>query len=329
MHYVQKYLDNVTFTKTNKITKANNILLYCNYYSFYSQKVLMALYEKNIDFEPYVIDITKGEQYSSWFLELNPRGEIPVLKVKDSVIPDSTRILDYLEFYLNPDLPPLINVTSDAKVLSNIEKFRDLIEALPAGVITVGSFIHAHLCGRPKLPFVLPVRELLKSGDLSSSQNLRRLAEDNPHARNVLLYKAEIHDRKHEILSNEEEYLKILNVVDQVLTEVEKELQNQTEGNWLCCDKFTIADINLAVLLQRLWELGLEDRFWTNGKRSYTESYFQRVQQRESFKKTIPTLPDHIKMIITSQPPAYVGAAGAATFGIVIAILCVLKKIIH
>lgn len=62
----------------------------------------MALYEKNIEFEPYVIDITKGEQYSSWFLELNPRGEIPVLKVKDSVIPDSTRILDYLEFYLNP-----------------------------------------------------------------------------------------------------------------------------------------------------------------------------------------------------------------------------------
>lgn len=60
----------------------------------------MALYEKNIDFEPFVIDITKGEQYSSWFLDINPRGEIPVLKVNKSVIPDSTRILDYLELYL-------------------------------------------------------------------------------------------------------------------------------------------------------------------------------------------------------------------------------------
>lgn len=62
----------------------------------------MALYEKNIEFEPYVIDITKGEQYSSWFLDINPRGEIPVLKVKHDTIPDSTRILDYLERYYDP-----------------------------------------------------------------------------------------------------------------------------------------------------------------------------------------------------------------------------------
>lgn len=66
----------------------------------------MALYEKNIEFEPLLVDITKGEQYSSWFLDINPRGEIPVLKVKNEVIPDSTRILDYLEFYLDPGLFP-------------------------------------------------------------------------------------------------------------------------------------------------------------------------------------------------------------------------------
>lgn len=64
----------------------------------------MALYEKNVDFEPIVIDITKGEQYSPWFLEINPRGEIPVLKVGDRIIPDSTRILDYLDNYLHPGI---------------------------------------------------------------------------------------------------------------------------------------------------------------------------------------------------------------------------------
>lgn len=62
----------------------------------------MTLHEKNIDFEPLEVDITKGEQYSSWFLEINPRGEIPVLKVNNEIIPDSTRILDYLELYLDP-----------------------------------------------------------------------------------------------------------------------------------------------------------------------------------------------------------------------------------
>ncbi|KAL0871912.1 hypothetical protein ABMA27_004366 [Loxostege sticticalis] len=194
-------------------------------------QVLMTLHEKNIDFEPLEVDITKGEQYSSWFLEINPRGEIPVLKVNNEIIPDSTRILDYLELYLDPELPSLINVTTDKKILENINKFRDLIEALPAGVITVGSFFHPHLCGSPKLPFILPVRELLKTGDLGSSKNLRKLAEENPKAKGILLYKAEIQDRKHEILSNEDEYLKVLNIVDQVLFHVEEQLKTQSEGS--------------------------------------------------------------------------------------------------
>ncbi|KAI8426268.1 hypothetical protein MSG28_005156, partial [Choristoneura fumiferana] len=325
MHYVQKYLEKLPMPK-GSIKSVNggngtNIFLYCNYYSFYSQKVLMALYEKNVQFEPLVLDITKGEQYSSWFLDINPRGEIPVLKVNNRIIPDSTRILDYLEDYLDPELPPLINVSTDRKVLNNINKFRDLIDALPAGVITVGSFFHPQLCGRPKLPFILPVREVLKSGDLGSSKNLRKLAEDNPKAKGVLLYKAEIQDRKHEILTNEEEYLKILNIVDQVLTQVENQLKDQSEDNWLCCENFSIADVDLAILLHRLWELGLEGRFWAGGKRPLIENYYNRVQQRDSFKKTVPNLPLHVKMIVTSQPPAYVGAAGAASLGVVIAIL--------
>ncbi|KOB73005.1 Ganglioside-induced differentiation-associated-protein, partial [Operophtera brumata] len=163
MYYVQKYLEKLPTLRANTPqvpqttgVQKSNISLYCNYYSFYSQKVLMALYEKNVDFEPMTVDITRGEQYSSWFLEINPRGEIPVLKVKNETIPDSTRILDYLEFYLDPELTPLLNVSNDSKVIRNINKFRELIEALPAGVITVGSFFHPHLCGNPKLPFVLP-----------------------------------------------------------------------------------------------------------------------------------------------------------------------------
>ncbi|NP_001186866.1 ganglioside-induced differentiation-associated protein 1 [Bombyx mandarina] len=331
MHYVQKYLEKLPISKSNMKTnegKKCSIFLYCNYYSFYSQKVLMALYEKNIDFEPLIVDITKGEQYSSWFLEINPRGEIPVLKVKDALIPDSTRILDYLEFYLDSDLVPLINVSKDTKVVTTINKFRELIDALPAGVITVGSFFHPHLCGSPKLPFILPVREILKTGDLSSSQNLRKLADENPKAKHILLYKAEIQDRKHELLSNEEEYLKILNIVDQVLNQIEEQLKLQPVGNWLCCENFSIADINLAVLLQRLWELGLETRFWSNGKRPLIESYFERVRQRESFKNTIPNLPQHLKMIVTAPPPVYVGAAGAVSFAVVFTVAYIFKKII-
>ncbi|CAH2981327.1 unnamed protein product [Chilo suppressalis] len=337
MHYIKECIEKLPITKTNKpikpkqtsgSTSNSNMLLYCNYYSFYSQKVLMALYEKNIEFEPIVIEITKSEQYSSWFLDINPRGEIPVLKINNEIIPDSSRIIDYLEKQCKPELHPLINVSSEKKILENINKFRDLIETLPIGVITVGSFCHPHLCGSPKLPFVLPVREVLKTGDLSSSKNLRKLAEENPKARGILLYKAQLHDRKHEILSNEDEYLKVLNNVDQVLSHIEEQLRIQSEGNWLCCENFTIADINLAILLQRLWELGLEGRFWTGGKRPFLENYFNRVKQRDSFKQTIPSLPYHIKMIIMSQPAGYVGIAGAVSVGAVVTLVYIFKRLV-
>lgn len=78
-----------------------------------------------------------------------------------------------------------------------------------------------------------------------------------------------------------------------------------------------------------MWELGLEDRYWAGGKRPHLEHYYGRVKQRESFKKTIPNLAVHLKMIIMSQPPLYVGAAGAASVGVVVALVYILKKIIR
>ena len=57
----------------------------------------MALNEKNLPFESHIVDIAKGEQYKEWFLQINPRGEVPVLQDTGKIIPDSSRIIDYLE----------------------------------------------------------------------------------------------------------------------------------------------------------------------------------------------------------------------------------------
>ena len=57
----------------------------------------MALHEKKLAFKTQRIDIGKYEQYDPWFLEINPRGEVPVLKDGVRIIPDSSRIIDYLE----------------------------------------------------------------------------------------------------------------------------------------------------------------------------------------------------------------------------------------
>lgn len=57
----------------------------------------MALHEKNLSFESHIIDIAKDVQYEPWYLLINPRGEVPVLQDTGKLIPDSARIIDYLE----------------------------------------------------------------------------------------------------------------------------------------------------------------------------------------------------------------------------------------
>lgn len=57
----------------------------------------MALHEKNLRFESCLVDIVKGVQYQPWFLNVNPKGEVPVLSDTGKTIPDSNRIIDYLE----------------------------------------------------------------------------------------------------------------------------------------------------------------------------------------------------------------------------------------
>lgn len=57
----------------------------------------MALHEKNIPFTLKLVDVTKEEQYEPWFLKINPMGSVPVLKDGIKYIPDSKRIIGYLE----------------------------------------------------------------------------------------------------------------------------------------------------------------------------------------------------------------------------------------
>lgn len=57
----------------------------------------MALHEKRLNFESIIVNIMKGAQYERWFLRVNPRGEVPVLQDDAKIIPDSNRIIDYLE----------------------------------------------------------------------------------------------------------------------------------------------------------------------------------------------------------------------------------------
>lgn len=55
------------------------------------------MHEKQIKCTLYEVDVTNGEQFSDWFLELNPKGEVPVLQNGTFIVPSSGQIISYLE----------------------------------------------------------------------------------------------------------------------------------------------------------------------------------------------------------------------------------------
>ncbi|XP_022187896.1 ganglioside-induced differentiation-associated protein 1 [Nilaparvata lugens] len=314
-HNVVKIMAASLFVLGSKANE-NGLVLYSHGYSFYSQKVIMAMNEKKLKFEIAPVDITKGVQYEPWFLEINPRGEVPVLKDGIKIIPDSSRIIDYLEDnFSNGDTPKLMPTDKGPQVRQKIEHLRKIIDKLPANVITMGSFLHPEFAPDPKMPFIKPVRAHLSSADEKASDMLRGLADKYPEKKDVFLKKAEAHDHNRAKIVPKEGFQSLLNDVDIVLQEVEKELESHAGDDkmWLCTDSFTIADVALTILLDRLYLLGLESYFWTNGKKKNIELYYARVQQRESYKQTVPDLCYHLKTFVMSQLNTILGVVGASS----------------
>ncbi|CAH8390948.1 unnamed protein product [Eruca vesicaria subsp. sativa] len=72
----------------------------------FSQRVLLTLEEKN---QPYKIHLINLSDKPQWFLDINPQGKVPVLKIDDKWVPDSDIIVTILDDkYPNPSLktPP-------------------------------------------------------------------------------------------------------------------------------------------------------------------------------------------------------------------------------
>lgn len=291
----------------------------------------MALHEKRLSFESHPVNIMKGAQYEPWFLKINPKGEVPVLQDDAKIIPDSNRIIDYLEDnFSNGDTPRLIPLDQGSGVRQKVNHFRNIIDEIPANVVTIGSFFHPQLVGKPKLPFIAPVRRQMAAHENNSSKILRQYAEKNSEGREMLLQKAAAQDKKHLTITNLAEFTKLLDQIDVVLTQVEEELSKHEEEHpdwWLCSDRFTVADIGLTVLLERLNNIGLDERFWTNGKRPHIEKYFEKVKKRESYKQTMPSKMFFFKMVLC-QSPVLIGVSVVALLSLIVGGVFVVKKLV-
>ena len=98
-----------------------------------SRRVWLALLEKEIDFNPVVIDLPNKEHLQPEFLALNPFHHVPVIQEGDFRLIESLAILDYLELtYPQPALMPLLpDAIATTKITNRrqINLFQELLFA--------------------------------------------------------------------------------------------------------------------------------------------------------------------------------------------------------
>jgi len=93
--------------------------LYYNPISTYSQKVLLAFYEKGIEFQPKIIKLMDPES-SREYRKIYPMGKIPCLVLEDDhIIPESSIIIEYIDSMGEPRL-----IDGDAEQTRKI-RFKD------------------------------------------------------------------------------------------------------------------------------------------------------------------------------------------------------------
>lgn len=90
----------------------------------FSQKVRVALAEKELEFERILVDLRNGEQRQPDFLKLNPYGRVPVLVDDDIVVYDSTIINEYLE----DEYPSTPLMPEDSAGRARVRMFEDFAD---------------------------------------------------------------------------------------------------------------------------------------------------------------------------------------------------------
>lgn len=279
----------VNLTSNDNNSSSNGPLeLYYWYTSFYSRKVLFALHEKHLSFKSNIVNLGKGDQYQPWYLKLNPRGEVPVFKDGVKVIPDSGRILDYLEDNFSNGNTPRLMPEKGTEGTQHVKQWRELLDSVPVPLITFGCLYHSHLTTNMKISSFERKQRLSLMSTVSTDLDL--MMEKYPEFKELYQEKKQ---RLETLISDAQDVDKIKAALDNLettLDTVEQELASHDGDKsswWLCSQKFAIPDITLALVLQRLHDLGLSTRYLTVDKRPHLVQYFKKVQEREGYKKTI------------------------------------------
>lgn len=227
--------------------------LYHAAHSTCSQKVRICLAEKGVEWVSRPIDFSARENLSPEYMAINPNGVVPAFVHDGTAIIESTVMCEYLD-EVWPDAPKLS--PEDPKKRAEMRAWLRFIDEVPSMAVRVPSFQNVFL-------------DRFKAMSVAEYEAFR---DSNTLRRDFFMR------MNHTGFSNEE----YENAMLQLRASIERmEEALSREGPWLVGAQFTIADICVAPLLQRMEELGLSD-MW--GDAPAVTDWFARIRARPSFE---------------------------------------------
>ncbi|ELU06763.1 hypothetical protein CAPTEDRAFT_44932, partial [Capitella teleta] len=254
----------------------------------------LCLHEKQLPFKRHVVDMAAGEMYAPWFMKLNPKGQVPVLKDGDTVIADSAEIAVYLDkTYGGQLLQPDIQTEFGQRV----KHFVDLLDDVNVTVLTFGALLFPEVIHPSHLPFYLTnsSKESVMETHFHTLFEAGMKQAEREDSLMMQIYEQKKNDLGKVVdgVKNKDDVLRERSKVRDILHEVEKELRKTQQENspdkqtWLCGEDFTLADICLCNLLTRLYFVGYSGAMWENNLLPHVEAYFKKVKKRQSYKDVV------------------------------------------
>ncbi|XP_061197286.1 ganglioside-induced differentiation-associated protein 1-like [Saccostrea echinata] len=260
--------------------------------SYYSQRALLALYEKDAKFKHQVVFIHDGDQITPSYMRMNPAGQVPVLADGKKIITESDAIIKYVDENVHTGSTLVPDEISS--VGKEVARLRKLISSVRVEIMTYGVLRFQDLSITGLHPIAKPMADIMKKDQGKRFAELRKtlavLAEKYPDLRDAYNAKIEFATNFPKEFQNRELVVKVLNDVEKTLDEIENILKRVKDEQgisdcWLVGPRFTAADIALATLLDRISFLGLTARYFTPEKRPHLYQYYQRLGTRKSVQQ--------------------------------------------
>ena len=248
----------ITVQNKNK-RKVLMLELYNTPHSTCSQKVRICLAEKQLDWVNINIDLAKNEHLTAKYLEINENGVVPTLINKGEIIKDSSVICEYIdEVFRGPNENQSLTPKDPIKRAA-MRSWMRFIEEVPTPAVRVPSF---------NMAFLPRFKGLSKNQFYNQQSDIRPLRKD--------FYRRMGPDGFNK--------LDVESAVEKIYTTAKRMNRSLEFGPWLIGESYSIADIILTPLIDRMDDLGFAD-IWNNEFPNVSD-WFQRIRARPSFQIT-------------------------------------------